>query len=172
MNEAKGRGQKAPHIMMENTMTRLIRASVAMVVAALACGAARADAAQTDTPIRMGDTALTCEQIVAEANLSVAVLGAPPAGGSIVAEQAVGAATGLAMQSAILSGSARSVPGLGMAGGLLGSALRASREQQAARQAAQRDVARQRWHYLNGLYAGRACGQPASASTANAVAKG
>jgi hypothetical protein len=103
--------------------------------------------------IQMGDSALTCPQIVHEASQLADAMGGAPEGGFFSSEQAIQAATGYAAQGALMSGAARAVPGIGMLGNALAGAARRDRE----RREAEAVVARQRWYYLNGLYSGRDC---------------
>ena len=131
-----------------------------MKLRALAAGAAfialfgaEAATAQEAQVIRMGDTAMTCQQVATEANEISQMLGGAPEGGVFTSEQAISAATGIAMQGALMSGAGRMLPGMGLVGNALGAAARRQREQEEAR----RETARTRWYYLNGLYAGRDC---------------
>lgn len=122
-------------------------------VAVLALAAGSAQAQQAGQVIQLGDTSLTCAQIVQEANDLTQKLGGAPEGGVFTSEQAISAATSFAAQGAILSGAGRAIPGIGLLGNALGAAARRDRE----RREAEAVVARQRWYYLNGLYAGRDC---------------
>lgn len=144
-----------------------------MILAATgAMATAMPAAAQQGQIIQLGDSSLTCPQIVAGAGQLAQVLGGSPEGGVFGSEQAIGAATGLAMQGALMSGAGRAIPGMGMLGNAMGAAARRDRE----RREAERVVAQQRWYYLNGLYTGRNCDEqlarasaPAEAPPANAT---
>lgn len=105
--------------------------------------------------IRMGDSALDCTAIIKEANQAAEVLGGSPEGGVFTSEQAIGAATALGQQAALVGGAAKALGGIGAVGGFFGRQAKAREEEQAAR----RDAAESRWYYLNGLYAGRQCDQ-------------
>lgn len=124
-----------------------------LTIAAVSLLASGAAAAQQSQVILMGDTAMTCQEIVVAANEVTAILGGAPEGGVFASEQAINAATGLAMQGAIQSGIGRAVPGIGAVGGMLGRAAQRRREEEEARQV----VAERRWYFLNGLYEGRVC---------------
>lgn len=124
-----------------------------LIAAGAVLAAAGAAAAQTSQVIRIGDDAMDCPGIITAANEAAEILGGAPEGGVFGSEQAISAATGLAVQGAIMSGAGRAVPGVGLLGNALGAAARQRREQQEAA----RLVAQQRWYYLNGLYSGRDC---------------
>lgn len=123
---------------------------LSVAIAALAAGTASAQQSQV---ILLGDTAMTCSDILISANEASEILGGAPEGGVFGSEYAVNAATSLAMQGALYSGAGRAIPGLGAVGGMLGRAARARQEQEEAR----RQIAERRWYYLNGLYQGRDC---------------
>ncbi|MEN0654267.1 hypothetical protein AAFF88_14610 [Hyphobacterium sp. WM6] len=103
--------------------------------------------------ILMGDTSMSCRDVVLAANQQSEILGGVPEAGLFGSEAAINSMTGLAMQGALRSGAADAIPGIGAVGGLLGRAARARAEQEEAR----RQVAERRWYYLNGLYQGRDC---------------
>jgi hypothetical protein len=124
----------------------LAAAGAAMVLA----GAASAQEGQV---MRMGDTAMTCQQIVVAATEQTEILGGSPEGGLLGSEYAINTATALAQQGALMSGAGRAIPGMGMVGGMMGRAAQRQREQEEARRA----VAEKRWYFLNGLYGGRDC---------------
>ncbi len=127
-----------------------------MILAATgALAAAMPASAQEGQIIQLGDSSLTCPQIVEGASQLAQVLGGAPEGGVFSSEQAIGAATGLAMQGALMSGAGRAIPGMGLLGNAVGAMARRDRE----RREAERLVAQQRWYYLNGLYTGRNCDQ-------------
>lgn len=130
-------------------------------VAALCVLMATPAAAQDAQVIRLGDESLSCEAIVAQADEAVAIMGAAPAGGVLGSSAAVNAATSAAVQTAIVSGAGRSIPGIGLAGNMLGAAARRREEQQAA----ERALAEKRWFYLNGLYQGRNCTAESAAAS-------
>ena len=130
----------------------------AVLAAVSLLGLAAPAAAQEAQIIRLGDEALTCEAIVAQAGEAEGVMGAAPVGGGFGSSAAVSAATSVAVQGAIVSGAGRAIPGLGLAGNMLGAAARRREEQQAAA----REVAEKRWYYLNVLYQGRNCASSAA----------
>lgn len=138
-----------------------------MVLAATgAVAIAMPASAQQGQVIQLGDASLTCTQIVEGAGQLAQVLGGAPEGGVFSSEQAIGAATGLAMQGALMSGAGRAIPGMGLLGNAMGAMARRDRE----RREAERLVAQQRWYYLNGLYTGRNCDQQlAEAATQEAT---
>ena len=111
--------------------------------------------AQEGQIIQLGDASLTCPQIVDGAAQLAQVLGGAPEGGVFSSEQAISAATSVAIQGAIVSGAGRAIPGMGLLGNAMGAMARRDRE----RREAERLVAQQRWYYLNGLYTGRNCDQ-------------
>jgi len=119
-------------------------------VCLLASGTADAQRSQV---ILLGDSAMTCPEIISAANEASEILGGAPEGGVFASEQAINAATGLAMQGAMHSGVGRAIPGIGAVGGMLGRAAQRRREEEEARQV----VVERRWYYLNGLYEGRMC---------------
>ncbi|MBI1235867.1 MAG: hypothetical protein GC188_04190 [Alphaproteobacteria bacterium] len=127
--------------------------SKSLSIAAVCLLASGAAAAQQSQVILLGDSAMTCPEIVVAANEATDILGGAPEGGVFASEQAINAATGLAMQGAIQSGIGRAVPGIGAVGGMLGRAAQRRREEEEARQV----IAERRWYYLNGLYEGREC---------------
>lgn len=127
-----------------------------MVLAATGTLAAALPAsAQEGQIIQPGDSSLTCPQIVDGAAQLAQALGGAPEGGVFTSEQAISAATSVAMQGAIMSGAGRAIPGMGLLGNAMGAMARRDRE----RREAERLVAQQRWYYLNGLYTGRNCDQ-------------
>ncbi|MGY6627185.1 MAG: hypothetical protein ACXIVL_01590 [Oceanicaulis sp.] len=124
----------------------LSAASAVMILA----GAASAQEGQV---MRMGDTAMSCQQIVAAANEQADILGGSPEGGLLGSEYAINTATALAQHGALMSGAGRAIPGMGAVGGMMGRAAQRQREQEEARRA----VAEKRWYFINGLYGGRNC---------------
>lgn len=129
--------------------TLMILAATGMLAAATPA------AAQEGQIIQLGDAGLTCPQIVEGADQLAQTLGGAPEGGVFTSEQAISAATSVAMQGAIMSGAGRVIPGMGLLGNAMGAMARRDRE----RREAERLVAQQRWYYLNGLYTGRNCDQ-------------
>lgn len=105
--------------------------------------------------VRMGDSALDCTAIIGEANEASEVLGGSPEGGVFSSKQAIGAATALGQQAALVGGAAKALGGIGAVGGFFGRQAKAREEEEKAR----KEVAESRWYYLNGLYAGRRCDQ-------------
>ena len=133
------------------------------MAAATVCAFATGAMAQDGQVIRTGDTGMTCPQIMADANTAATLLGGAP--GVFSSEQAVNAATSVAMQGALMSGAGRMLPGMGLLGNVAGGIARRDRE----RREAERLVAQQRWYYLNGLYSGRNCdATPSQAAVAPA----
>lgn len=148
-------------------MKRILFAGLAM--AALSTPAL----AQEGQVIRMGDSALSCREVVAEANAASEILGGAPEGGIFDSAYATGAATGLAQQAALMSGAGRAIPGIGAVGGF----MRQRAERREAELAAQREIAEKRWYWLSGLYEGGQCDNvlraeaEAAAAAAAAVAE-
>ena len=127
-----------------------------MILAATGTLAAAMPAsAQEGQIIQLGDASLTCPQIIDGAAQLAQALGGAPEGGVFSSEQAINAATSVAMQGALMSGAGRAIPGMGLLGNAMGAMARRDRE----RREAERLVAQQRWYYLNGLYTGRNCDQ-------------
>ena len=124
-------------------------------------------AAQQGQVIQLGDSGMTCPQIVDGASQLAQVLGGAPEGGVFSSEQAISAATSVAMQGAIMSGAGRAIPGMGLLGNAMGAMARRDRE----RREAERLVAQQRWYYLNGLYTGRNCDQVLAQAAAGPAAQ-
>ena len=114
---------------------------------------AGAEAQMQSQVILMGDTSMTCRDVIIAANEQSEILGGVPEAGLFGSEAAINSMTSLAMQGALRSGAADAIPGIGAVGGLFGRAARARAEQEEAR----RQVAERRWYYLNGLYQGRDC---------------
>lgn len=124
-----------------------------IAIAGLLTATSGAALAQQSQVILLGDSGMSCSQIIVAASETTEILGGAPEGGVFASEEAINTATSLAMQGAIHSGIGRAIPGIGAVGGLLGRAARARREEEEARQ----QIAERRWYYLNGLYEGRMC---------------
>ncbi|MCC5981953.1 MAG: hypothetical protein JJU26_09580 [Oceanicaulis sp.] len=103
--------------------------------------------------IRTADTALSCREVIVEANAAADVLGGAPESGVFDSTYATEAATGIAQQAALMSGAGRAIPGIGAVGGM----MRRRAEQLEAELAAQRAIAEKRWYWLSGLYEGGQC---------------
>jgi len=141
-------------------MKRILFAGLAM--AALSAPAL----AQEGQVIRMGDSALSCREVVMEANAAAEVLGGAPEGGVFDSAYATEAVTSVATQAALMSGAGRAIPGIGAVGGF----MRQRAERREAELAAQRDVAEKRWYWLSGLYEGGQCDSVLRAESAAAAA--
>ena len=125
-----------------------------ILFAGLAAAALSAPAlAQQGQVIRTGDTAMSCREVIVEANAAAEVLGGAPEGGVFDSTYATEAATGIAQQAALMSGAGRAIPGIGAVGGM----MRRRAEQREAELAEQRAVAEKRWYWLSGLYEGGQC---------------
>lgn len=109
--------------------------------------------AQEGQVIRMGDSALSCREVVVEANAAAEILGGAPEDGVFGSAYAADALTGVATQAALMSGAGRAIPGIGAVGGF----MRQRAQQREAELAAQREVAGRRWYWLSGLYEGGQC---------------
>lgn len=115
------------------------------------------DPAPLTQPMKMGDTAMACDALLAEAQEMETRLGGSPAGGLMDSEYATNMGTSLAQQAAIRGGAGQAAGAIGAVGGILGRRAKAKKEE-AARQMA---IAEKRWIYMVGLYQGRACDAPA-----------
>ena len=117
---------------------------LAATVAGAAPGHAQSPEVGSPTVVRAGDEALTCNQMADEAATLSANIGESGGGGLL------GRIVGV-----VRVGAAMAVPaaGLAMAGA---DALAAPNRE---RQEAKADGDRDRWNYLNGLYAGKGCGE-------------
>ena len=104
-------------------------------VAALAAlaFAAGAQAQNQSQVILMGDTGMSCRDVISAANEQGEILGGVPEAGLFASEAAINSMTGLAMEGALRSGAADAIPGIGAVGGLFGRAARARAEQEEAR---------------------------------------
>ena len=127
----------------------------AVTVAGAGSGYAQSQDTASSTVVREGDEALTCRQMADEAATLSAAMGESGGGGLL------GRLGGVARVGASM---ALPVVGLAMAGA---DALAApNRERRAAKVDAERD----RWNYLNGLYAGKECGETQEPAVAPASA--
>lgn len=117
---------------------------LAGLLAALGLGVAGPGVAQavSATVVRDGDAALTCGQMADEAAGLSADMG--EGGGGLLGRIGEVARAGAAMV----------VPGAGLALAGADAVTSSGRE----RREAKADAARDRWNYLNGLYAGKGCG--------------
>jgi hypothetical protein len=102
------------------------------------------------TVVRAGDDALTCTQMADEAATISAAMGEQGPG-------LLGRVTGVAR-----AGASMLVPGAGLALAGADALTSSGREKKEAAVDARRD----RWNYLNGLYAGRGCGENAAQTAA------
>ncbi len=145
--------------------------ALAALAAAIAMGGV-ANAAKKDDdekpmltqPIKFGDQAMTCQQLIGEVNSMETILGGSPAEGLMDGEQMASIGTGLAQRAALSAGGGGAAFGaIGQVGGLLGRSSKKKKE----REAQQRMIAEKRWIYLVGLYQGRNCdAEIAAAATA------
>lgn len=115
-------------------------------------------------PMKMGDSRMTCEQIIVEANNMEMVLGGSPASGLMDGEQMASIGTGLAQNAALYGGAGRAVGAIGQVGGLLGRSSKKKKEEEAARKI----IAEKRWIYMVGMYEGRNCDAVPAAAAAPA----
>ena len=114
---------------------------------------ALAQTASADAPgtvVRAGDDALTCPQMADEAATISASMGEEGPG-------LLGRAAGVAR-----AGASMLVPGAGLALAGADALTGSGKDKKEAEAHAKRD----RWNYLNGLYAGRGCGETAAQSAA------
>ena len=123
----------------------------AMAVLGLASGAQAMG--QAATVVRDGDAALTCQQMANEAAELSASMGQGEGG-------LLGRVGGVAK-----AGAAMLVPGAGLALAGADAVTAPGRE----RREAATDARRDRWNYLNGLYAGKGCGPDGDGSVAQAA---
>lgn len=134
-----------------------------LALGAMSAGAALADDAPLLTqPMKFGDQAMSCTQLVDEVGAMEALLGGDPSQGLMDGEYLANAGTGLAQQAALSAGAGRAVGAIGQVGGLLGKSSKKKKEQEAA----QRVVAEKRWLYVVGLYHGKACDAQIAAANA------
>lgn len=105
-------------------------------------------------PMKFGDQAMTCHQLVTEVNSMETILGGSPAEGLMDGEQMAAIGTGLAQRAALSAGAGGAAFGaIGQVGGLLGRGSKKKKEQEAQQQM----IAEKRWIYLVGMYQGRNC---------------
>lgn len=125
-------------------------------LAVMGAGAAHADddAPLLTQPMKFGDQAMSCPQIVEEIGAMEAVLGGDPSETLMDSEYLANAGTGLAQQAALSAGAGgRAIGAIGQVGGLLGKSSKKKKEREAAQQA----IAEKRWLYMAGLYHGKSC---------------
>lgn len=133
-----------------------------LALGAMSGGAAYADdAAPLTQPMKFGDQAMSCPQLVDEVGAMEALLGGDPSQGLMDGEYLATAGTGLAQQAALSAGAGRAVGAIGQVGGLLGKSSKKKKEQAAA----ERAVAEKRWLYVVGLYHGKGCDAQLAASS-------
>ena len=110
-------------------------------------------------PMKLGDQAKSCSQIIDEVSSMETRLGGSPAD-SMSGEGLANIGTGLAQHAALRAGAGGVAAGaIGQVGGLLGS----SSKKKKRREAEQRAIAEKRWLYMVGLYQGKDCdSQPAT----------
>ena len=105
-------------------------------------------------PMKFGDQAMSCTQIIDEVGSMEARLGGSPASSMMDGEQMAGVGTNLAQRAAISAGAGGAAVGaIGQVGGLLGRSSKKKKEHQAQ----QRAIAEKRWLYMVGLYQGKNC---------------
>ncbi len=142
-------------------MRKSIAAAIAFTV--MSAGSAHADdeAPPLTQPMKFGDQAMSCAEIVDEVGAMEARLGGDPSQSLMDGEQLAGIGTGYAQQAAISAGAGGAAVGaIGKVGGLLGSSSKKKKK----REAEEKIVAEKRWLYMVGLYHGKACAaQPAAA---------
>ena len=142
----------------------------ALAGAAVAFGGA-AHAGKNDLPaltqpMKFGDQAMNCTQIVDEVGAMETRLGGSPAQSLMDGEQMAGVGTGLAQRAAISAGAGGGAVGaIGQVGGLLGKKSKKKKQ----REAEQRALAEKRWLYLVGLYQGKSCDAQIAQSAPAAV---
>ena len=139
--------------------------TTALALCAIGAGAAYAgeDAPALTQPMKFGDQAMSCAQLVEEAGAMEALLGGDPSQSLMDGEYLANTGTGLAQQAALSAGvGGRAVGAIGQVGGLLGKSSKKKKEQAAA----ERAVAEKRWLYVAGLYHGKGCDAQLAASSA------
>lgn len=136
-------------------MRKIIAAIACMVV--ISGGAAHAgddELPMLSQPIKFGDAAMNCTQIVEEVASMETRLGGDPSQSLMDGEHAAGIGVGLAQHAALRSGAGGAAVGaIGQVGGLLGRSSKKKKE----REAEQRVIAEKRWLYMVGLYQGKSC---------------
>ncbi len=153
---------------MRNAISICLTFIAALGLAFVAAGAAHAgdddDAPALTQPMKFGDAAMSCTQIVAEVGAMETVLGGNPSEALMDGEQLANMGTGFAQQAALSAGAGRAVGAIGQVGGLLGRSSKKKKE----REAEQRAIAEKRWLYMVGLYQGKTCDAQLAAAAAAA----
>ncbi len=145
------------------TPTKMIL-SAALVGVMTASSAFAEDPAAIE-PIALGDSRMTCDALVGEANAMQTILGGAPEGGVFGNERMVNLGTGLATEGLVRSGAAGALGGRAAGAiGFLGRAAKANAKKKEEAAAARKESALRRWYYIVGLYQGKDCdNQPATA---------
>lgn len=149
---------------MHRIFALIISFSIALGLAFIAAGEAHADdgAPLLTQPMKFGDAAMACTQIVEEVGAMEVVLGGNPSEALMDGEHLANMGTGLAQQAALSAGAGRAVGAIGQVGGLLGRSSKKKKE----REAEQRAIAEKRWLYMVGLYQGKSCDAQLAAAAA------
>ena len=117
-------------------------------------------------PMKFGDQAKSCTQIVDEVASLEARLGGSPSASLMDGEQMANIGTGLAQRAAISAGAGGAALGaINNVGGFLGRSSKKKKE----REAEQRAIAEKRWLYMVGLYQGKSCDSQLAADEADAL---
>ncbi|WP_428410173.1 hypothetical protein [Hyphococcus sp.] len=149
---------------MYRVFALIISFSITLGLAFIAAGAAHAedDAPLLTQPMKFGDAAMSCSQIVAEVGAMETMLGGNPSEALMDGEHLANVGTGLAQQAALSAGAGRAVGAIGQVGGLLGKSSKKKKEREAQQQA----IAERRWLYMVGLYQGKSCDAELAAASA------
>ncbi|PHR62736.1 MAG: hypothetical protein COA47_02300 [Robiginitomaculum sp.] len=137
----------------------------AALVGLMTTSSAMAEDPAAIEPITLGDSRMTCDALVGEANAMQTILGGAPEGGVFGSERMVDIGTGLAAGGLVHSGAINALGGRAAGAiGFLGRAAKASAKRKEEAAAARKESALRRWYYIVGLYQGKDCdNQPATA---------
>ena len=141
---------------MHHAVSIFLTFLAALGLTLVAAGAAHAgddEAPALTQPMKFGDAAMSCTQLVEEVGAMETVLGGNPSEALMDSEYLANVVTGLAQQAALSAGAGRAVGAIGQVGGLLGKSSKKKKE----REAQQRAIAEKRWLYMVGLYQGKSC---------------
>lgn len=150
---------------MHHAVSIFLTFLAALGLTLVAAGAAHAgddEAPLLTQPMKLGDQAMSCTQLIDEVAAMETVLGGDPSQSFMDGEQLAGVGTGLAQRAALSAGAGRAAGAIGQVGGLLGRSSKKKKE----REAEQRAIAEKRWLYVVGLYHGKSCDAQLAAEAA------
>lgn len=156
---------------MHKAIALIFTFTITLGLAFIAAGAAYAgddEAPLLTQPMKFGDAAMSCTQLVEEVGAMEVMLGGNPSEALMDGEHLANVGTGLAQHAALSAGAGRAVGAIGQVGGLLGKSSKKKKQ----REAEQRAIAEKRWLYMVGLYQGKSCdAQLAAAAAVEPVAE-